>query len=525
MWEFPYGSQRMPVFAQNVVATSQPLAAQAGLQMLAAGGNAVDAALASAIALTVLEPTSNGIGSDAFAMVWDGEALHGLNGSGRSPRGWRIERFAGRDEMPMLGWDAVTVPGAVDLWVTLSQRFGRLPFAQLFAPAIRYAREGFLVSPKTASHWSLAAQRFASFASFVEGFLPGGQAPAVGERFRFPAQADTLEEIASSRGESFYRGRLAACMVEDSRRHGGVLSEDDLGQHHAQWVTPLSQPYRDVTLHELPPNGQGLAALIAVGLLEHHDLARFPVDSVDSIHLQIEAMKAAFGLAYRTIADPAWMQVAPSALLEPERLADWADRLDLSQAAPVSQMLPFDHGTVYLATGDAQGQMVSLIQSNYWGFGSGVVVPETGISLQNRGFGFNLTPGHPNCVAGGKRPFHTIIPGFVTQQGAPLLSFGVMGGPMQPQGHVQMMTRLFAYQQNPQAASDAPRWFVHRDGSVELETGFSDALVDGLKARGHEVSRDATPWRFGGAQLVWRLANGGYCAASDHRKDGQAVGF
>lgn len=523
-WEFPYRSQRMPILAANVVATSQPLAAQAGLRMLLKGGNAADAALAAAIALTVVEPASNGIGSDAFAIVWDGNALHGLNASGRSPRAWTPERFAGLTRMPLVGWDAVTVPGAVDAWVRVSERFGRLPFAELFEPAVHYARNGFPVSPKTAARWAHTPTLYKDFPDFAAAFLPGGKPPAAGERFRFPEQGDTLAEIAATRGESFYRGDLARRIVAYAGKTGGAMTAADLAQHRSDWVEPIACEFEGVCLHEIPPNGQGLAALIALGILSRCDLTRYPPDSADSLHLQLEAMKIAFAEAYRHIADPSCMRAPASTFLADDFLSRRAAEIDLQRAGRYRSGIAAEKGTVYLSAADECGMMVSFIQSNYNGFGSGIVIPATGISLQNRASGFSLEAGHPNRVAGGKRPFHTIIPGFVTRGGQPLMSFGVMGGSMQAQGHVQMMVRIFGYGQNPQAASDAPRWHVFEDGSVALEQGLAAAVTAELGRRGHRILTGQPESLFGGAQLIYRLASG-FCAASDHRKDGQAVGY
>ena len=544
-YTFPYKSQRMPVLAQNVVATSQPLAAQAGLDMLRHGGNAVDAVLATAITLTVVEPTSNGLGSDAFAILWDGERLHGLNASGRSPQALSPERFAGRDRMPVLGWDPVTVPGAVSAWAALSERFGKLPFAALFEAAIHYARDGYLVSPITAAGWARAVARYQDFPAFAATFAPNGRAPRAGELFRCPAQARTLETIAATQGAAFYRGELAARIAAHAAATGGLMTADDLAAHAPEWVTPLSQAYHGYRLHEIPPNGQGLAALIALGILQHLDVQQYPVDSADSVHVQVEAMKLAFAEAHRHIADPAWMEVPPEALLDADFLAERAAQVRMDEAQFPKSALPTDHGTVYLTAADADGIMVSYIQSNYMGFGSGIVVPGTGISLQNRGAGFRLEPGHPNRVAGGKRPYHTIIPGFVTKDVAlqksaacgaisakesavrqsPVMSFGVMGGHMQPQGHVQMMVRVFDYGQNPQTASDAPRWYIEENlTDLSLEPGFAPDVIAELRRRGHNVTPDVPPGRFGGAQLIYRLEDG-YCTGTDWRKDGQAVGF
>lgn len=515
----PYPSERVPVSADNVVASSQPLAVQAGLEALRRGGNAVDAALATAITLTIVEPTGNGIGSDAFAILWDGERLEGLNASGRAPAAWTRERFAGQDAMPRLGWDAVTVPGAVSAWVALSERYGALPFGDLFEAGIRYATDGFHVGPKTARHWAEDAPMFEAFPDFRAHFLP---APAPGTRFRRPDAAATLAEIARTGGESFYRGALARRMASAAAADGGALTEADLAAHTADWVTPIDQDYAGYTLHEIPPNGQGLAALLALGMLAHHDLG--PADGAAGVHRQVEAMKIALHAAATHLADANAMEVGVEALLDPDSLARAAAGIGETAAPLPPRPLPAGPDTVYLAAADAHGRMVSFIQSNYWGFGSGIVVPGTGISLQNRGCGFSLDPAHPNCVAPGKRPFHTIIPGFLSEAGAPRMCLGVMGGPMQAQGHVQLVIRACVHGQNPQAASDAPRWHVYADYSVGLEPGFPTDVAADLERRGHTVRYDDSPRTFGGAQLVLRTDDG-YVAGSDHRKEGCAAGF
>jgi len=526
-WKFPYTSQRMPIVARNVVATSQPLAAQAGVQMLMKGGNAVDAALATAIALTVVEPTSNGIGGDAFALIWDKGKLWGLNGSGKSPRAWNYEHFSGLKEMPQLGWDSVTVPGAVHAWATLSNKLGKLPFADVFVPAIEYAQNGFLVSPITADRWSEDREKYLEFPEFRKTFLPMGTSPLAGQLFCCPDQAATLAAIAESHGESFYRGDIADRIVGCANTNGGAMSRKDLETHASQWVEPISIDYRDTCLHEIPPNGQGLAALIALGILRYHDIKKYPVDSADSLHLQIEAMKIAFTEAHRHIADPEFMSLPTAEFLKTEFLAQRAGEIKMDRARHGFSRIPTDYGTVYLSAADKDGMMVSFIQSNYLGFGSGIVIPGTGISMQNRGCGFSMEKGHPNCVDGGKRPYHTIIPGFVTQNDQPLMSFGVMGGHMQPQGHVQMMVRIFDYKQNPQTACDAPRWMLNQDASISFEYGVSSHVIEDLRKRGHKITPPlyhALHGDFGGAQLIYCLEDG-YCAASDPRKDGQALGF
>jgi len=515
----PYDSRRSPVCADNIVATSQPLAVQAGLDAMRQGGNAVDAALAAAITLTVVEPNNNGIGSDAFAILWDGQELVGINGSGRAPAALTLERFGNSAEMPYFGWDTVTVPGAVSTWVALSERYGKLEFAALFDAAIGYAENGFQVGPKSAYYWKLAETHYAQFAAFREHFLP---APGAGERFHRPDLARTLALIAESKGGAFYEGELAGLIVKASDSDHGVMTLADLAGHRADWVTPIRQPYRDVELHEIPPNGQGLAAQIALGILQHLEVTR--PDTTLGVHRQIEAMKIAIRASFEHFADPAAMLVSPEELLAPGSLQAAAGSLtdEASTLAPVA--LPVSHDTVYLTTADASGMMVSFIQSNYVGFGSGIVIPGTGIAMQNRARGFSLDPDHPNCVGPGKRPFHTIIPGFVTADGAPRMAFGVMGGHMQHQGHVQMVNRIFDCGENPQAASDAPRWHVFEDFSVGLEPGFSESIAEGLADLGHKVRYVEQESLFGGAQLIVKTAEG-YVAGSDHRKEGHAAGF
>ena len=522
---FPYPSQRMPVMARNVVASSQPLAVQAGVNAMRQGGNAVDAALATAITLAVVEPTSNGIGSDAFCIVWDGKQLHGLNASGRSPAALDMTRYAGLTEMPLWGWDAVTVPGCVSAWVAMSDRFGKLPFEALFESAIHYAREGYLVSPITAKAWSLIPDEYYGFEAF-SSFLPDGKPPRAGDRFRFPDQADTLESIASSRGASFYQGDLALKIEQTAKREGASMTAQDMADHQCDWVDLISTHYHDVELHEIPPNGQGLAALLMLGIIKHHNVGQHPVDSVDSLHLQIEAMKLAFADAHRYIADPNHMDASVEQLLDEDYLKQRSTLIDMKTANhPTFGELP-KGGTVYLSAADDSGMMVSMIQSNYHGFGSGIVIPGTGISLQNRGAGFSVQDGHPNQIGPAKRPFHTIIPAFLTQNGRPLMSFGVMGGPMQPQGHAQMVIRTQDYGQNPQVASDAPRWQVMHNNEVALDSGFGADVRHGLQQRGHVIHQTELDPAFsmGGAQLILKT-DGGYVAGSDHRKDGMAAGF
>lgn len=523
-WANPYPSQRSPVFARRVVATSQPLAAEAGIHALRQGGNAVDAAIATAITLTVVEPNNNGIGSDAFALIHDGKQLHGLNASGRSPAGLTPDRFANRNKIPPWTWDAVTVPGAVSAWVEMSSRFGRLPFESLFTDAIRHAREGFQVGPKSAFYWDLSVKKFSNRESFLSTFSIDGRAPSIGEVIKLPDHATTLEAIATTKGEAFYLGHLAEAIAADAARHGAAMTAVDLAQHQCDWVEPISLTAFGAELHEIPPNGQGLMALIALGLLKEVHNETNEIDSADSIHLQIEAQRIAYAETERHLADPDTMKVSVKELLDPERLKHRAKDISRHRANPHSVSIGDAADTVYLTTADSDGMMVSMIQSNFRGFGSGIVVPGTGISLQNRGAGFVLEPGHPNQVGPSKRPYHTIIPGFVTEQGQPSMSFGVMGGHMQAQGHLQMMLRVMHHGQNPQAALDAPRWYVFEDGRVALEAGTPAATIDSLLSRGHELVLDAHESLFGGGQIILKMADG-YCAASEPRKEGLATGF
>ncbi len=522
----PYASSRSPVMGRNIVSTSQPLAAQAGLRMLAKGGNAIDAAIAAAMALTVVEPTGCGLGSDAFAMVWDGTKLHALNSSGRSPSAWTPERFRGHKTMPERGWESITVPGAVAAWAELARRFGSLPLTILAEPAISYARHGFLVSPKIAVLWEIASVLLGRQPGFADCFLPGGRAPKAGELFKCEAQAKSLEAIAMTNGETFYRGALAEGMAAFAAVHGGALTADDLAAHSADWVEPIAGPFEGYLLHELPPNGQGIATLMALGMIDSLGEANAGPDDPDTIHIAIEAMKLAFADVFRYVADPSSMRVPAETLLDPDYLANRAKLIARDRAGEPTFGAPKRGGTVYLAAADEAGRMISFIQSNYMGFGSGVVAPG-GISLQNRGAGFILEPGHANEVGPRKRPFHTIIPGFVTDAaGAPTMAFGVMGGYMQAQGHLQMALRVLRYRQNPQAAADAPRWRVLNGRTVAFESAIGAATIEALRAWGHDivVDRPDADFAFGGAQLILRT-EGGYIAGSDPRKDGQAVAF
>ncbi|MBA3470638.1 MAG: gamma-glutamyltransferase family protein [Herpetosiphonaceae bacterium] len=530
--DLPYSSRRMPTVARNgMVATSQPLAALAGLAMLEAGGTAVDAAIAAAAMLPVVEPTSNGIGGDAFALVWDGARMHGLNGSGRAPAALNLElvRGIGHATMPTHGWLPVTVPGVPRAWHDLHARFGRLDFERILSPAISAAEDGYAVTPIVAQYWAYAARNFAALtdpalAEWRNTFAHNGHAPAAGDVWRSRRMARTLRRIAQSNSADFYTGELAERMVQFAQRTGGYLTAADLERHTSTWVDPISTNYRGYDVWEIPPNGQGLTALLALNILEGFDLSKSDRESVQAYHLQIEAMKLAFADAQRYIADPEHVHVPTAALLSKEYAA--RRRALIGETAQLREpgQLPAG-GTVYLCVADGDGMMVSYIQSNYMGFGSGVVVPETGIALQNRGAGFALDPAHPNVLAPGKRPYHTIIPSFLTRDGAAIGPFGVMGGYMQPQGHAQMVLNTLDWKLNPQASLDAPRWQFTDGLNVMLEYGVSRHIIEGLQALGHRVSVQAEGGAFGRGQIIWRMPSGSLVGGSDMRADGLAIGF
>jgi gamma-glutamyltranspeptidase/glutathione hydrolase len=530
-WKNAYSSERQPVFARNMVATSHPLAAQAGLRMLAAGGNAVDAAVATAACMTIVEPCSNGLGSDAFCILWDGRRLHGLNASGSAPAAWTREHFGERKEMPVRGWGSVTVPGAVSAWAALAARFGTLPFADLLAPAAEIAERGYAVPVVVQQKWTQAAAvaELVSQPGFAQTFLPQGRVPRVGERFAMPQAAKALKLIGQTKGEAFYRGEIGAALAAHAKAHGGAMTEADLAAYQPEWVQPLAQDYRGHTLHEIPPNGQGVAAQMALGMLAHFDLSSTAIDGAACQHLQIEAMKLAFADVYRFVADAGHMEGPVSRLLEPDYLAARAKLIDPMRAQRFGPGHGVKGGTIYLSAADESGMMVSFIQSNYMGFGSGVVEPTFGVSLHNRGAAFALDPRHPNALAPGKRPFHTIIPGFLTKDGAPLMAFGVMGGNMQPQGHVQTLVRMLDHHQNPQTACDAPRWRFTEGLDINVERHMPATTIEGLQSLGHRiVGLDDSYMDFGAGQFIWRLGDPaveGYVGASDARRDGAAVGF
>ncbi|MGE4242681.1 gamma-glutamyltransferase family protein [Ramlibacter sp.] len=529
----PYPTTRIPVFARNAVSTSHPLASQAGLRMLWKGGNAVDAAIACAAAMTICEPVSNGLGSDSFAILWDGKELHGLNSSGPAPAAWTPEYFRKKygdnaATPPKRGFDSASVPGAVAGWVALSERFGKLPFADLLEPAIEIAERGYLLPVVVQQKWAAATPELRNEPGFAQSYLPWGRAPEVGELFRFPAAARALKLIAQTKGTAFYGGEIAQAIERFARENNGSMTAKDLAAFKPEWVEPISKDYRGYTLHEIPPNGQGIAALAALGILSHLDIASHKIDGADFQHLQIEAMKLAFADTYKFVGERSAMEVTTEQMLDDAYLASRAKLIDMKRAQNFQAGNPVKGGTIYLTAADESGMMVSYIQSNYMGFGSGVVEPTFGISLQNRGHNFSLKPG-ANQVAPGKRPFHTIIPAFLTKDGQPVMSFGVMGGNMQPQGHMQTLVRMIDFAQNPQAACDAPRWRFNSGLEINVEAQMNKATIEELSRRGHKIDViDDSYQDFGAGQFIWRMgdpAKEGYVVASDSRRDGLAAGF
>ncbi|MCD8508565.1 MAG: gamma-glutamyltransferase family protein [Bacillus sp. (in: Bacteria)] len=523
----PYASQRMVTYGRNgMVATSQPLAAQAGLDILKKGGNAIDAAIATAACLTVVEPTSNGIGSDAFALVWVKGELHGLNASGPAPQSISIEKLKelGLEEMPKFGLTPVTVPGAPAAWAELSKRFGKLPLAEVLAPAVEYAREGFPLSPVLAYYWERAFEGYSKvlkgeeFAPWFETFAPDGKAPKVGEMWRSEGHATTLEAIGETNGESFYRGELAEKIHEFSKKHGGYITKEDLAAFEPEWVKPISVNYKGYDVWEIPPNGQGLIALMALNMLKNDEF--HSRDEVDTFHKQIEAMKLAFADGEKYITEEKEMSVTVADMLS-DGYAEKRRALIGDEALPPEAGDPSAGGTVYLATADGEGNMVSFIQSNYMGFGSGIVVPGTGIALQNRGHNFSLDPNHDNALKPGKKTYHTIIPGFLTKGSEAVGPFGVMGGFMQPQGHMQVIMNTIDFGLNPQAALDAPRWQWMKGKEVHLEHSVLNHIALGLSAKGHQIQVAHQTGGFGRGQIIWRdPVTGVLAGGTESRTDG-----
>lgn len=527
--EYKYASRRRVVHAKRgMVCTSQPLASQAGLTILQQGGNAIDAAIATAICQTIVEPTNNGLGSDCFALVWTGGKLHGLNGSGYAPQRLTPEAVAASgatEKMPLRGWEAVTVPGAPSAWAELHKRFGRLPFAKLFEPAIYYAEQGYPVSPIVARFWQEGIDALTPyknnlaiapwFATFdVHG---NGVAPKTGELVTLPDHAKTLRILADSYCESYYRGELAQRLVEFSDKTGGYLSLEDLADYRAEWVEPVHINYHGYDVWEMPPNGHGITALMALNILKGMEIGA--KDTGDTFHKQIEAMKLAFADGMHYIADPRYMQTRVEELLSDAYAAQRRALIGETALEPTHGK-PFCGGTVYLCTADGEGNMVSFIQSNYKDFGSGIVLPGYGINLNDRGAGFSLNPELDDYLAPRKKPYHTIIPGFLTHEGEAVGPFGVMGAYMQPQGHVQVIMNTVDWLLNPQTALDAPRWQWIAGKEIWLESSVAPEIVEDLRRRGHEVRVLEDDTTFGRGEIIWRDSNGVLAGATEPRADG-----
>ncbi|MCR5089456.1 MAG: gamma-glutamyltransferase family protein [Oscillospiraceae bacterium] len=531
-----YLSQRFPIYARGgMVNCSSPLASSAGLSVLRRGGNAMDAAAAAAAALTVVEPTANGLGSDAFALVWSEreQRLFGLNSSGSAPMLLSAGRLAAdskvRDgRMPIHGWAPVTVPGAPGAWAALVGRFGKLTLREDLEAAVSYAREGYPLAPNLAQVWSEAIGQYRKtltgpeFDAWFRTFAPGGNTVEAGDLIRLPEHADTLEAIGESDAESFYRGETARKIDAESRKHGGYLRYEDLAAFEPQWVEHIRVNYRGYDVCEIPPNGQGIVALMALNILREFDFAE--KDSVETCHRQLEAIKMAFADALHYVTDPADMEIDFHRFLEPSYGAARAREME-DRARVWSHAVPPKSGTVYLCCADAEGNMVSFIQSNYMGFGSGIVVDGTGISLQNRGADFSLNPADANFLRPGKRSYHTIIPGFLMKDGLPVGPFGVMGAYMQPQGHVQVVMNTVDFRLDPQQALDAPRWQWLRDGRVTVETRFDPSLARGLQRRGHALSYAIDTASFGRGQMIVRLSNGVLVGGTESRTDSNIACF
>ena len=535
---------RSEVFAQHgMVATSHPLATQVGLDVLKKGGTAIDAAIAANAALGLMEPVSNGVGGDLFAIVWDAKTkkLYGYNGSGRSPKSLTLQWFKEHDykAIPPLGPLPVNVPGCVDAWFALHERFGKLPMKDVLAPAIGYAREGFPLTELIAYYWALSVPRLSKFPGFVEQFTLDGKAPAKGAIWKNPNLAHTLAAIANGGRDAFYKGAIAHTIADYMKAQDGFLSYDDLAAHKGEWVEPVSTNYRGYDVWELPPNGQGLAALQMLNILEGYDFSKIPFGSTEHVHLFVEAKKLAFEDRAKFYADPAFAKAPIDWLVSKEYAAERRKLISPEHAMRATEpgMHKLDGDTIYMTTADQWGNMVSLIQSNYRGMGSGMSPPGLGFILQDRGELFVLKDGHANSYAPGKRPFHTIIPAFITRHGEPWLSFGVMGGDMQPQGHVEIVQNLIDFHMSLQEAGDAPR--IQHEGStspegqaepmtdggfVDLESGFPYETVRGLMQKGHSVRYANGP--YGGYQAIgWDAKNRVYVGASEGRKDGQAAGY
>jgi gamma-glutamyltranspeptidase/glutathione hydrolase len=523
----PYCSQRVVTYARKgIVATSQPLAAQAGLDILKKGGNAIDAAIATAAALIVVEPHSNSFGGDTFALVWTQGKLHGLNSSGPAPKNISIEavKSLGYEKMPGSGMIPVTVPGTPAAWVALSEKFGKLPLTEVLKPAMEYAEHGFPISPYIGKSWKLKYDSnkelltSKEFESWFQTFAPDGRPPKSGEMWRSADHAKTMQSIAETKAESFYRGDLAEKIGDYFKQYGGFLTKEDLAEFQPEWVNPIKVTYKGYDVWEIPPNGQGLVVLMALNILKDFDLK--DIHSIDTYHKHIEAIKLAFVDGLKYITDANKMKVNVELLLSDDYTLQRRRLITDTALQPEPGQLQ-QGGTVYLATADGEGNMVSLIQSHAGDFGSGIVIPGTGICMQNRGSGFSLDPSHHNCLEPGKRTYHTIIPGFITHNNQPVGPFGITGGMTQPQAHVQVVTSMIDFHLNPQAALDKPRWRWVKDKTVEFEPQFPDHIVQALARKGHHVQKAVDAFNFGRGQIILRdLQTNVLAAATDPRVDG-----
>ena len=528
----PYPANRYCVTARNgMVATGSNLATAAGLEILRKGGNAIDAAVATAAALTVVEPTANGLGSDSFALVWVKDRLYGLNSSGYSPRHISLEavKAQGNEKMPTYGWTPVMVPGAVKAWPTLLKRFGKLSLKEVLEPAIRYAEEGYPLSPMLAFMWKKSVDKYHTmfdgkpeYAEWFRTFTNNGEAYNFGDIVKLPNHARTLKLIAETDGDAFYKGEIADALVKQSQRDGGYFCKEDLAEYESTWVDPIHVNYRGYDVWEIPPNGQGITALMALNILK--EFAFTSKESVNTYHKQLEAIKIAFADAQHYVTDPTKMEIDYHDLLKPEYGAKRAKEITDTAGLPTFDTPP-KSGTVYLCTADGEGNMVSYIQSNYMGFGSGIVVEGYGVGLQNRGADFSLDPTAANALAPHKKSYHTIIPGFLTKDGKAVGPFGVMGGYMQPQGHVQVVMNMIDFHMNPQQALDAPRWQWMKDRTVTVEHSFSNQIAQQLALRGHDISHTLLPSSFGRGQIIIRLDNGVLVGGTESRTDSNIACF
>ena len=533
---YPFMSQRRALYAKRgIVGSTHPVASEAGLRMLQQGGNAIDAAVAMATTLSVVEPNANGIGGDNFAIVWYKGKMHGLNSSGPAPMALSLQTLQdkGFKNVPDTGWESVTVPGAPAGWLALSERFGKLPFEKLFEPAIEAAEDGVALTgdvgksiPAVVNYYKKVIGENELLKPFVDTFMPGEKPVQIGDVYRLPNHAKALRSIAESKAESFYRGEISEALIDFSITTGGYFSPDDLASYKPQWVDPISTNYRGYDVWEIPPNGQGLCALIALNILKGYEFSPEAFGTARTLHLQFEAVKLAFADAAKYIADPRFMDVSVEDLLS-DAYATERRKLINETALEPHPGTPPKGGTVYFAAADSEGNMISMIQSNYAGFGSGLVIPGWGVSLHNRAANFSFEEGHANALTGGKRPYHTIIPGFLTKDGNPIGPFGVMGGFMQPQGHVQVLMNTVDFGMNPQSALDAPRFCWKQGKMIDIESTVNPGAFAELSKKGHALSLvdPGVQNPFGRGQIIWRTEAGTYCGGTEPRGDGSMYGY